>query len=169
DEEPRILEQLRRGENINHYETVRVTRDGRRIDVSLSISPIKSKDGRVIAASKIARNITDRKQAEREREALLEREKEARMAAEEASRFKDEFLATMSHELRTPLTSIAGWSALLMRGGLSSEATARALASIDRNAKAQAQLIDDLLDVSRIISGRLRLDVQPVDLSAVVN
>src|SRR5262245_16093812 len=116
DEEPRILEQLRRGENINHYETVRVTRDGRRIDVSLSISTIKSKDGRVIAASKIARNITDRKQAEREREALLEREKEARMAAEEASRFKDEFLATMSHELRTPLTSIAGWSALLMRG-----------------------------------------------------
>jgi PAS domain S-box-containing protein len=167
-EETGILEQLKRGEHINHFETVRIAKDGRSIDISLSVSPIRGKDGAVIAAASIARDISDRKRSEQEREALLEREQAARKEAEEANRFKDEFLATMSHELRTPLTSIAGWAALLLRGGLDSQATARALASIDRNAKAQAQLIDDLLDVSRIISGRLRLDVQPVDLPAIL-
>ena len=167
-EEPEILEQLKRGEHINHFETVRIAKDGRTIDISLSVSPIRGKDGAVIGAASIARDISDRKRSEQEREALLAREQAARREAEEANRFKDEFLATMSHELRTPLTSIAGWAALLLRGGLDSQATARALASIDRNAKAQAQLIDDLLDVSRIISGRLRLDVQPVDLPGVL-
>src|SRR5262245_38154176 len=169
EEEPEILEKLRRGDHVDHFETVRVGKDGQRHDISLSVSPIRGKDGTVIAASSIARDITDRKRAETEREELLASEQAARRAAEEASRFKDEFLATMSHELRTPLTSIAGWAALLLRGGLDTEATARALLSIDRNAKAQAQLIDDLLDVSRIISGRLRLDVQPVDVTAVVH
>ena len=168
DEEPDILEQLSRGEHINHFETVRIAKDGRGVDISLSVYPIRGKDGAVIAAASIARDISDRKRSEEEREALLAREQAARKEAEEANRFKDEFLATMSHELRTPLTSIAGWAALLLRGGLDSQATARALASIDRNAKAQAQLIDDLLDVSRIISGRLRLDVQPVDLPGVL-
>jgi PAS domain S-box-containing protein len=167
-EEPVILDRLRRGERIDHFETVRVAKDGSYLDVSITISPVRNKDGHIIAASKIARDISDRKRAEQEMKALLAREQYARREAEEASRFKDEFLATMSHELRTPLTSIAGWAALLQRGGLDSQAIERAIASIDRNAKAQGQLIDDLLDVSRIISGRLRLDVQPVDLQPVL-
>jgi PAS domain S-box-containing protein len=169
DEEARILESLKTGERLNHYETVRLAKDGRRIDVALTVSPIKAKDGTIIGVSKIARDISDRRRAEQEREALLEREQAARREAEEANRFKDEFLATMSHELRTPLTSIAGWATLLQRGGLDNQTAERGISSIVRNAKAQGQLIDDLLDVSRIISGRLRLDVQPVDLSAILH
>jgi PAS domain S-box-containing protein len=94
---------------------------------------------------------------------------EARKRAEEANRVKDEFLATLSHELRTPLTSILGWARLLRSAKMDEEAMARALATIERNAQAQTQLIDDLLDTSRIITGKLRLDVRAVDLAAVVS
>jgi PAS domain S-box-containing protein len=92
----------------------------------------------------------------------------ARQSAEQANRLKDEFLATLSHELRTPLTSILGWSRMLTDGQLDAERTERALGSIERNARAQGRLIDDILDVSRIITGKLRLDVRPVDLAAVI-
>ncbi|HVF29196.1 MAG TPA: PAS domain-containing sensor histidine kinase, partial [Pyrinomonadaceae bacterium] len=88
--------------------------------------------------------------------------------AEDANRMKDEFLATLSHELRTPLTSILGWARMLSNGGLDEAKTARALITIERNAKAQSQLIEDILDVSRFITGNLRLEVQPVDLAAVI-
>ncbi|HEX8354044.1 MAG TPA: PAS domain S-box protein, partial [Pyrinomonadaceae bacterium] len=93
---------------------------------------------------------------------------EARKRAEEANRLKDEFLATLSHELRTPLTSILGWTRLLVGGRLNEEATRMALQTIDRNATTQTQLIEDVLDVSRIISGKLSLHVEPVELGAVV-
>ncbi|HEX9919205.1 MAG TPA: ATP-binding protein, partial [Pyrinomonadaceae bacterium] len=109
----------------------------------------------------ITQNITGRKRAERERERLLR-------DAQEANRLKDEFLATLSHELRTPLTAILGWSRLLQTSDFDKVATARALHTIERNAQAQAQLIDDLLDTSRIITGKLRLDVRAVDLESVV-
>lgn len=92
----------------------------------------------------------------------------ARAAAEQANRLKDEFLATLSHELRTPLTAILGWSRMLNTGQLNAESTARALESVERNALAQRRLIDDILDVSRIITGKLRLDVRPVDLAPVI-
>jgi signal transduction histidine kinase len=108
-------------------------------------------------------------EAIREREELLIREREAREDAESASRAKDEFLSTLSHELRTPLNAIFGWTRLLSTGGLEPETFARAIETIDRNAKLQARLIDDMLDVSRIISGKLRLDAQPVDLTMVIN
>jgi signal transduction histidine kinase/CheY-like chemotaxis protein len=88
--------------------------------------------------------------------------------AEDANRLKDEFLATLSHELRTPLTSILGWARMLSNGQLDEATTARALETIERNAKAQSQLIEDILDVSRVITGKLRLEVQPVDLAAVI-
>ncbi|HYE14186.1 MAG TPA: ATP-binding protein [Pyrinomonadaceae bacterium] len=104
-----------------------------------------------------------------ERERLLASERRLRAEAEEASRLKDEFLATVSHELRTPLTAIVGWSHMLLRGGLEGEAAARAAETIERNAHAQAQLVEDLLDVSRIIEGKLSLSVAPVDLAAVIN
>jgi PAS domain S-box-containing protein len=100
---------------------------------------------------------------------LYRRAEQAREEAESASRLKDEFLATVSHELRTPLNAIYGYAQMLQRGTSSPEQLARGLETIERNVKIQAQLINDLLDVSRIISGKLRLDVQPVDLAAVIN
>ena len=105
----------------------------------------------------------------KERERLLAREQLARAEAELANRLKDQFLATVSHELRTPLNAIIGWSHMLRGGKLDEANTTRAIETIERNAKAQAQLIEDLLDVSRMITGKLRLNVAPVDLAAVIN
>jgi len=99
---------------------------------------------------------------------LLDEEQRARATAEAASRAKDEFLAVLSHELRTPLNAVYGWAHLLRSGGLQGDAAARALDVIMRNANAQVQLIDDMLDVSRIVTGKMRLDVRSVDLKAVV-
>jgi signal transduction histidine kinase len=103
-----------------------------------------------------------------ERQRLLTREQAARAAAEAANRLKDEFLATVSHELRTPLTAIAGWAHMLRHPGLDEATARRGLETIERNAQAQAQLVEDLLDVSRVIAGKLRLTIAPVDLAAVV-
>lgn len=169
DEESMILGKIRGGEKIEHFETKRVAKDGRLINVSLTVSPIKNADGKVIGASKILRDITRQKQIEDELNGLLERERQAREQAETASRAKDEFLGLLSHELRTPLNSILGWTRILSAHKLNEEAAAQALETIDRNAKLQARLIDDMLDVSRIISGKLRLDAQPVDLTSVIN
>lgn len=117
----------------------------------------------------VGRDVTKRKQADTERAALLQREQAAREAAEEANRVKDEFLAVVSHELRSPLHPILSWSQLLQRGTLSAEKTKLALQSIERNAKIQAQLIGDLLDISRILRGKIRLDAAPVEMSSVVS
>jgi signal transduction histidine kinase len=106
--------------------------------------------------------------AAEERERLLLSEQAARSEAETASRLKDEFLATISHELRTPLTAVLGWIHILRGGKLDDEAATRALETIERNARSQNQLIEDLLDVSRIITGKLRLDVRPVDPGAII-
>ncbi|MCA1816918.1 MAG: MEDS domain-containing protein [Acidobacteria bacterium] len=104
-----------------------------------------------------------------ERARLLESERLARAEAEAASRLKDEFLATVSHELRTPLNAIMGWSHMLGAGGLDAATRARAVETIERNAQAQAQLIEDILDVSRVITGKLSLDIAPVDVASVIN
>jgi PAS domain S-box-containing protein len=338
DEEPRILEQLKHGERIDHYQTVRLTKAGRRIDVSLTVSPIKDKSGRIVGASKIARDITESKLAEErlreqteiietinrtgqilsadlklhsvvqtvidattlltgaqygsffykitdetesgtilaahsgpkrqvlenlelpktsdicgksvrsngiiriddaktdprysktspycgipadelpvisylaapvisrsgevlgglffghQREAefterderiveglaaqaaiaidnalLYELSQREKTKAEMASRTKDEFLATVSHELRTPLSAILGWAHLLMRTGLNDTVRIQAIDCIERSAKLQSQLIEDILDVSRIITGNLRLNHAPVDMAEIVN
>lgn len=113
-------------------------------------------------------DISERKRAAQERERLLESEQNARADSERASRLKDEFLATLSHELRTPLNAILGWATLLRLGKTSHEEVDQAVETIERNAKLQAQLIDDLLDMNRIISGKLRLEVQSVDLPLVI-
>ena len=169
DEEPSILARLRAGERIEHYETVRVRKDGSLIDISLTVSPIRGPDGTVIGASKIARDITEKKRAEAERERLLESEQRARRDAEEANRLKDDFLATVSHELRTPLTAILGWVRMLRDGSLDDETAERALAAVERNAQSQAQLVEDLLDISRIVSGKMRLDMRTLDPSSVIH
>ncbi|MBK1990663.1 PAS domain S-box protein [Sphaerospermopsis aphanizomenoides BCCUSP55] len=113
-------------------------------------------------------DITERKQAEQEREQLLKREQAARAEAEAANRIKDEFLATLSHELRTPLNAMLGWTQLLKSRKFDEITTARALDTIDRNSRNLAQLIEDVLDVSRIICGKLRLNLHPVELIPVV-
>ncbi len=168
-EEPGILARLRRGERIEHYETQRVRKDGRLIDVSLTISPIKDKSGNVIGASKIARDITERKRVEaRERDALRQAQI-ARQDAEKANRAKDDFLATISHELRTPLTATLGWTRMLAAGTLDEASKAKAIEVIERNVLTQAQLIEDLLDISRIISGKLRIEVKPVETPGLID
>ncbi|MEO6212481.1 MAG: response regulator, partial [Vicinamibacterales bacterium] len=107
--------------------------------------------------------------AEEERRELLVREQRARLEAQEANRAKDEFLATLSHELRTPLNAILGWSRLLAGGSLDAETSRRAIAIIDRNSRLQAQLIEDLLDISRIITGKLRLDLTVTTVGRVID
>jgi PAS domain S-box-containing protein len=163
-EETMILGRLRRGERIEHFETVRVTKTGKRINLSLTVSPVRNKQGEIIGASKIARDITDKVRAERELTRLLASERAARERAEAASRAKDEFVAMISHEIRSPLNAILGWSHMLRQGALDKTATANALESIERNARAQAQLVSDLLDVSRVITGKLRINARPVDI-----
>jgi PAS domain S-box-containing protein len=287
DEEPHILERLRRGERIDHYETVRRRKDGSEIDISLTVSPVRDRTGKVIGASKIARDITERKrlseQVELERsrlkylfdrapafvavlrgpehvfelfnpaflqlvgsrellgktvrEALPEVEGQgifelledayltgepyagreiqivlqrlpdtpleerflnfvcqamfeadgsvsgiyahgvdvteqvlARKAIEEANRLKDEFLATLSHEMRNPLNTIVGYSEVLLRSSEAKQShlIRRASETIHRNAKAQTQLINDLLDLSRLQTGKLALEVEPLRIAPVI-
>ncbi|MEP0915796.1 PAS domain S-box protein [Leptolyngbya sp. DQ-M1] len=115
-----------------------------------------------------AENITERKQAEQERERLLAREKIAREQAETANRLKDEFLAVLSHELRSPLNPILGWAKLLKTGNLDATRTVQAITTIERNAKLQSELIEDLLDVSRILQGKLSLSVNPIPLASTI-
>lgn len=121
-----------------------------------------------LANIELQREIAERKRIEQERTQLLAREREAREAAETASRLKDEFLASVSHELRTPLTAILGWAEMLRSGSLDAAVANRAVLNIQRNAKAQAHLINDLLDASRIVAGKLQLNSQPVELISVV-
>jgi PAS domain S-box-containing protein len=145
--EQTIVATLLRGDRIDHFETERIAKDGRRLQVSLSVSPIRDAAGSVVGAAKIARDITSRRALERERDELLARERTARADAEAISRSKDAFLATISHELRTPLSPILTWTRLLQQGRLDKEKAERALAAIERSARSQTQLIDDLLDV----------------------
>jgi PAS domain S-box-containing protein len=125
--------------------------------------------GRPIYAILAALDITERKQAELDRERLLQQEQAARAEAEQANRIKDEFLAVLSHELRSPLNPILGWAKLLQQHKLDEARTKEALATIQRNAELQAQLIDDLLDISRIMRGKLTLTAAPVSLMFVIS
>jgi PAS domain S-box-containing protein len=167
-EEADILARIRRGERIQHYQTVRLAKDGRRIPLSLTISPVRDSSGAIIGASKIARDVSRERAFATEREALLESERAARSEAERLGHLKDEFLATLSHELRTPLNAILGWCALLKEPAFKGVSTRQAVDTIERNARAQAQIIDDLLDMSRIISGKIALNFEPLQVMQVV-
>ncbi|HIK07087.1 MAG TPA: response regulator [Trichormus sp. M33_DOE_039] len=130
--------------------------------------PLKDKQGRVVKWFGTCTDIHEQKQILEQRVHLLKLEQTARAEAETANRIKDEFLAVLSHELRTPLNSILGWSKLLQSQNLNPSRTSQALATIERNATLQAQLIEDLLDVSRILQGKLVLNITRVNLKAVV-
>jgi PAS domain S-box-containing protein len=131
------------------------------------VSNVYEENGRQVIQCNI-RDISERRRAQEECTRLLDSAMAARAEADTANGIKDDFLATMSHELRTPLTSILGWSGLLADGDLNGAASKRALESIVRNARAQRRLIDDLLDISRIITGKLRLNVRPVELAPII-
>jgi PAS domain S-box-containing protein len=160
-EEDQVLASIRRGDRVDHYETIRRRKNGTLISVSLTVSPIRNSEGSVIGASKIARDISERKRAEDERQRLLR-------IAQEASQLKDEFLATLSHELRTPLNAILGYIRLMRSGLLEDEKHNQALDTVARNATSLTQIVEDVLDVSRIISGKVRLNVQLVELPDIV-
>jgi PAS domain S-box-containing protein len=147
-------------------ETTGYHADGHEFPVEVAITRVSDEDPPRFTG--FVRDLTARVEAEREREQLLQRELGARREAEAASRAKDEFLATLSHELRTPLNAIVGWTRMLLDGTMDERSTTRALQVIDRNAHLQVQLVGDILDVSRIITGGLRLDLQPVDLGSII-
>src|SRR5438067_404694 len=202
-EEDEVLSRIRRGETVDHFETVRCRKDGSQAIVSLTVSPIRDAAGRIVGASKIARDMTQAKRAAERAAFLSEAGKvlarsldyeatlttvaslavptiadwcavdavdnaQAYRAARTANQLKDEFLATLSHELRTPLNAILGYSRLIRSGMLEPGKQARALDTVERNATMLTQIVGDILDVSRIITGKIRLNIQPVDVPAVI-
>lgn len=154
EEEGAILAKLRHGERVDHFETTRVSKDGGRIDVSLTVSPIYDDSGQIIGASKVARDITERKRAE---EALLEAEER-----------KDEFLAVLGHELRNPLAPLRTGLELLEHATEKPELIESVRSMMDRQLSHMTRLVDDLLDVSRISSGKLELQRARLDLQGVI-
>jgi PAS domain S-box-containing protein len=161
----RILGSIRRGERVSHFETERVRKDGSRVHVSLTVSPVRDPTGRIIGASKIARDVTDRKRAEAEREELFRTVERSRAEVEAANRAKDEFLAMLGHELRNPLSAIRN---ALVAAQLDPSRRDRAHQLMSRQADQLARLIDDLLDVARIEQGKLILRKRRVDFASIV-
>jgi PAS domain S-box-containing protein len=153
---------IRRERELQGVEVTFARRDGASFDLLLSAGAVQDGGTTTLGWVINLTSITELKQSESEREQLLARERAARREAEESSRLKDEFLANVSHELRTPLNAMLGWARLLRVGNLDQAATSHAVETIERNARSQNQLIDDLLDVSRIITGNLRLDVRTI-------
>ena len=153
-EEPGILDRIRHGDRIEHYETVRRRKDGTLVEISLSVSPIFDEQGHVVGAAKIARDITDRKQSER--------------ALVQIDRRKNEFLATLAHELRNPLAPIRNSLNLLRLTRSESAADDSVLAIMERQVDHMVRLVDDLLEISRIATGKIELRIEAVEIAAVI-
>ena len=160
-EEEMVLGRIRAGQMVDHFETVRRRKDGTLVEISLTVSPIRDSRGQVSGASKIARDITQRKRVERDRAAMFEE-------AQQANRAKDEFLAMLGHELRNPLGAISSAVRLLEPLGAGSERAALARDVIARQTRHLARLVDDLLDVARVMTGKVLLERQPLDLADAV-
>ncbi|MGD0767037.1 MAG: ATP-binding protein [Tepidisphaeraceae bacterium] len=158
--ESRIRQMANQGGSVPPVNEECVRLDGSTFPVEAIAVAVPWRGGRAIQV--IWRDISERKRSEEEKSRLLASERAARSAAEHASRMKDEFLATMSHELRTPLNAIVGWAHLLLQPNHDANDLLQGLSTIERNARVQTRLIEDLLDMSRIISGKLRLDIQRV-------
>src|SRR4051794_91754 len=173
-EMPMILERVRRGERVEHFDTVRKRKDGTLVEISLTVSPVRDARGRVIGASKIARDITERRAAERQQERLLaeldrrarenaelyqavRRELEERRRAEATGRAKADFLAAMSHEIRTPMTGVLGMAALLAAADLP-ERERDSVEAIRASGRHLLAVVDDILDLARIEAGKLVLE-----------
>jgi PAS domain S-box-containing protein len=161
-----VMDNDRRIMESGQMEVVEESPDGVRTFLGMKV-PYYNEAGEVIGLIGISNDITERVQMERDRERILQQEQALRAAAENANRVKDEFMAILSHELRTPMNPILGWAKLLRGGKLNDTKTALAIETIERNAQLQVQLIDDLLDISRILQGKLNLSVTPVNLNTV--
>jgi PAS domain S-box-containing protein len=146
-----------------------IAKDGRVLWVESQSVAVRDDQGKPVGMRGVTVDITQQKLVDEERARLLQLEQAARNDAEEANRIKDEFLATLSHELRTPLTAMLGWLGMMRSKSLDAATSAYAFEAIERNARMQAQLIEDLVDVSRIVSGKLKLDSRPMDLTPVVH
>jgi PAS domain S-box-containing protein len=160
-EEDQVLAKLRRGERIEHFDTVRVRKDGRRLEISLTVSPVRDASGRITGASKIARDITERKRVERERDELL-------AATEAANLAKDTFLAMFGHELRNPLAAISSAAQVLALADSVND-LARPRAVIERQVRHLKRLVDELLDASRVQMGKITLERRPLNLREAVD
>jgi PAS domain S-box-containing protein len=156
-EEHEVLARIRSGRSVEHFETMRRRKDGTLVDISLTVSPILSQEGTVIGASKIARDISEQRRL--------------RARVEEASREKDAFLAVLSHELRTPLNAVVGYARMLRsdHDRMTPELRERALDALERNADALTRLVNDVLDTSRIVTGKLRLALEACAIDQLVN
>jgi PAS domain S-box-containing protein len=155
-EEAEVLRRIRAGLQVDHFDTVRLHKDGREVDISLTVSPIRNANGVIVGASKIARDISE--------------EQRLRRMADDASRLKDEFLAVLSHELRTPLNTVLGYTRLLRQPVITDDPERRekALEVLQRNADALAKLVDEVLDTSRVMVGKLQLSIGRVSLEQVL-
>jgi len=160
-EEDEILRRVRTGERTDHFDTVRQHRDGHRLDVSLTISPVRDAEGRIVGASKIARDISAQKAAE-------ERIRQLMAELQEADRRKDEFLATLAHELRGPIAPLRNSLEIMKLADGDPELRRRSRATMDRQLIQMQRLIDDLLDIARITRDKLELRRQPLDLVQVI-
>ena len=150
----------------NH--TLLITRDGAEIPIEDSGAPIRDAKGKIVGVIVVFHDVSEHRRAEREREELLKSEQAARREAELAGRLKDEFLATVSHELRTPLSAILGWATMLKNKQLKGNDAPKALEVIERNAKAQGEIINDLLDVSQLTTGKLSINKQRVEIGSII-
>jgi PAS domain S-box-containing protein len=167
-EEDDVLARLRRGEAVHHFETVRVRKDGTHVDVSLTISPVRNRRGVVVGASKIARDIGERRRLEEERRRLLAREQAALAEAQAGNRARDEFLALLGHELRNPLGAMANAAQVLGLVGVPADRVDRARQILARQVHHLTRLVEDLLDVGRVTAGKLVLDRRPLELGDAV-
>jgi PAS domain S-box-containing protein len=178
-EEREILDRVRQGESIRHYETIRRCKDGHLIDVSVTVSPLRNAQGEIVGVSKIARDITDRKRAENElmryrnelEETVQQRTAElllARDAAEAANKAKSVFLANMSHELRTPMNAILGFSGILLKNPLLQDRDRFNIEIINHSGEHLLHLINDVLEMAKIEAGRVQLEEAPFDLGEMV-
>ncbi len=164
----RLHERVLNGETVTGPDLEIRRPDGTSFWRSVTYTPHRNAQDEITGVIGLTHDITERKLAEKQLAELLAREQSARRQAEAASRLKDDFLATVSHELRTPLSAIIGWSRMLREGVVREEKIPHALETIERNDQAQTQLINDLLDVSRIISGKLLIETRPVDLAVMI-
>ena len=162
------VERVLQNQTLKNLEFRHRRKDNSEVDINISLAPIHDCQGDSCCFIMTAVDITLSKQVEAERRVLLQGERKARTDAENASRIKDEFLAIVSHELRTPLNAILGWTKLISSGRIKQDRIEQALEVIDRNASLQAQLIEDLLDISRIIRGKIHLESNSVDLNKVI-
>jgi PAS domain S-box-containing protein len=167
-EEHEILAKLRRGERIAHYETIRRTKDGRDLNISLTVSPIRDASGRVIGASKVARDITERKSLERERERLLQWERDTRKQLSDAVSARDEFIAVAAHELRNPLHVVHLTLQLLQRATTDSPRIAELVEKTGFQLTRLSTLVERLLDVTRVRSGTFELFRENFDMSVLM-